>query len=73
MKTLLVALALLISQLAFAVPTQNACMSPGTQIQVAYGTTSGTNATQIIALASGQRIYVCSLNVTGVSGSATPT
>jgi hypothetical protein len=36
--------------------------------QVAIGSTSGTNATQIVAAVAGEPIYVCSLVVVGTSG-----
>lgn len=52
--------------------TANPCMAPGATIQGAAGVTSGTSAVQIIGLSGTTKIYVCSITVTGVSGT-TPT
>jgi hypothetical protein len=46
----------------------NPCLNPNATLLWVAGSTSGTTAVQIIALAASQRIYICSLNVTGVSG-----
>lgn len=50
----------------------NPCFNPHVNLQMANGTTSGTAATQIIALSGTTKIYLCSLIVGAVSGT-TPT
>jgi hypothetical protein len=50
----------------------NACSNQAVTLQSVSAATSGTTATQIIALAAGAKIYICSLNVIGTSGT-TPT
>ena len=52
--------------------TTNGCFSPGSTLISITGTTSGTAATQIIALVASKKIFICSLTVTSVSGT-TPT
>lgn len=52
---------------------KNPCVWPEAVLLSTTGATSTTNATQIIGLVSGKKIYVCSLTVIGVSGSSTPT
>lgn len=51
----------------------NPCQNPSSTLASATGATSGTAATQIVALAASKKIHICSLTVIGVSGSATPT
>jgi hypothetical protein len=51
----------------------NPCVNPGATLVSITGATSTTNATQIIALSGSTKIYVCSMTVIAVSGSATPT
>jgi hypothetical protein len=48
--------------------TGNPCLNPNATLLWVAGSTSGTSAVQIIALSGSNRIYICSLNVTGVSG-----
>jgi hypothetical protein len=48
--------------------TGNPCLNPNATLAWVAGSTSGTSAVQIIALSGSNRIYICSLNVTGVSG-----
>jgi hypothetical protein len=48
----------------------NPCMNPASTLSSKAGATSGTSATQIIALSSGQSIFICSANITGVSGTS---
>lgn len=50
----------------------NPCMNPASTLVSATGATSGTAAVQIVALSGSTKIYLCSLNVMGVSGT-TPT
>lgn len=50
----------------------NPCENPSATLISATGATAGTAAVQIIALSGTTKIYVCSLNVIGVSGT-TPT
>lgn len=50
----------------------NACSNQAVTLQSITNSTSGTSATQIIGLVALQKIYICSLNVVGVSGT-TPT
>ncbi len=50
----------------------NPCFSAGAVTQSVTGSTSGTASVQIVALGSGQKVFVCSLIVVGVSGT-TPT
>ncbi len=74
-------LALLFSVTAFAGPEHgmpvsifgyNPCMNPGSTLVSTSNATSGNSAVEIVPLVSGQKIYICSLSVTGVSGT-TPT
>ena len=55
-----------------AAGTTNGCMSPGSTLLTINGTTSGTSATQIIALSAGKKIFVCTMSLFG-SGGTTPT
>lgn len=50
----------------------NPCVNPHVNLQMVTGTTSGTAATQIIALSGTTKVYLCSLIVGAVSGT-TPT
>lgn len=50
----------------------NPCASPGATLVSLTGATSGTTASQIIALSGTTKVYICSLTVIGVSGT-TPT
>lgn len=46
----------------------NPCENPNATLQPVLTSTTGTTATQIIAASGSTKIYVCSLNVVGVSG-----
>lgn len=46
----------------------NPCENPNATLQAVLISTAGTAATQIIAISGSTKIYVCSLNVVGVSG-----
>jgi hypothetical protein len=48
----------------------NPCVHPAAPIQSSFTATSGTSAVQIIALVAGQKIYLCSINIVGVSGTS---
>lgn len=50
----------------------NPCLNPGATSAYITGVTSGTAATQVIALSGTTKIYVCGLRVVGTSGT-TPT
>lgn len=50
----------------------NPCENPSATLVSATGATAGTAAVQIVALSGTTKIYICSLNVIGVSGT-TPT
>lgn len=50
----------------------NPCANPSSTLQAVLISTSGTSAVEIVALAAGKSVYLCSLNVVGVSGT-TPT
>lgn len=50
----------------------NPCMSSGATLQSVSGATSGTASVQLVALSGTTKIYVCSMQVTSVSGT-TPT
>lgn len=50
----------------------NPCRNPTATLLAVAGSTSGTAATQIIAASGSTKIFVCSLTITGVSGT-TPT
>jgi hypothetical protein len=50
----------------------NPCHNPASVLNAVLASTSGTSATQIIALSGSTKIFPCSLNVVGVSGT-TPT
>ncbi len=52
-------------------PGLNPCMNPQASLQSLALNASGTSAAQIVALVSGQKIYVCSITVLG--GGTTPT
>ena len=49
---------------------QNACQDPNAILQAVAASTSGTSAVQVIALASGAKVFLCSMNVVGVSGTS---
>ncbi len=53
-------------------PPSNPCVQPGAILQTVSGSTSGTAAVQLVGTMPGARIYICSMNVTGTSGT-TPT
>jgi hypothetical protein len=55
-----------------AAGTTNGCMSPGSTLITVAGTTTGTSATQIIALTAGKKIFICSMAL-GNSTGTTPT
>jgi hypothetical protein len=48
----------------------NPCINPAATLVSANGTTSGTAAVQIVALSGSTQIYLCSVTVIGVSGTA---
>ena len=48
----------------------NPCQNPNANLQAVLASTSGTSATQIIALSASTKIYVCSIVVVGVSGTS---
>lgn len=50
--------------------TTNGCLSPGSTLISVTGATSGTSATQIIALVAAKKIFICSMTITSVSGTA---
>jgi hypothetical protein len=52
--------------------TTNGCASPGSTLVSISGATSGTAATQIIALSAAKKIFICSMTIIAVSGT-TPT
>lgn len=52
--------------------TTNGCLSPGSTLLSISGATSGTSATQIIALVAAKKIFICSMTIIAVSGT-TPT
>ncbi len=51
----------------------NPCIWPEAPITSITGATTGTVKVELVPLVAGKKIYVCSLTVIGVSGSATPT
>ena len=46
----------------------NPCMNPNVTLSSVTGNTSGTSATQIIALSGTTKIYICGISVVGISG-----
>lgn len=48
----------------------NPCQNPSATLAAVSGATSGTSATQIIALSGTTKVYLCTVNVTGVSGTS---
>jgi hypothetical protein len=50
----------------------NPCLNPASTLNAVLISTAGTSAVQMIALSGSTKIYPCSLNVVGVSGT-TPT
>lgn len=50
----------------------NPCQSPSATLSSVAGATSGTAAVQLVAISGTTKIYICSVNITGVSGT-TPT
>ena len=62
----------LVAQQQTSAPGKNPCFDSTATLVSAAGSTSGTSAVQIIAASGATKIYVCSLTVTGVSGT-TPT
>lgn len=50
----------------------NPCSNPGATLTSVFGSTSGTTAVEIVALSGTTKVFICSLTVTGVSGT-TPT
>ena len=61
-----------VSLAASAITGSNPCINPTATVTGVSVATSGTASVQLVALNGSTRIYVCSLNVTGVSGT-TPT
>lgn len=57
---------------AGAIGGSNPCINPTSTILGVSGNTSGTASVQLVAISGTTKIYVCSMNVTGVSGT-TPT
>lgn len=53
-------------------PGSNPCASPGATLVSVTGSTSGTTAVEVVAASAGAKVYVCSMNIVGVSGT-TPT
>lgn len=50
----------------------NPCQSPTATLAAVAGATSGTAAVQLVALSGTTKIYICTVNITGISGT-TPT
>jgi hypothetical protein len=48
----------------------NPCQNPSATLQSAFGSTSGTTASQVIALSGSTKIYICAMTITGVSGTS---
>jgi hypothetical protein len=48
----------------------NPCMSPYASLQSVSGATSGTASVQLVAISGSTKIYVCSMQVTSVSGTS---
>jgi hypothetical protein len=48
----------------------NPCLNPASTLTAIAGATSTTNATQIIAISGSTKIYLCAVNITGVSGTS---
>jgi hypothetical protein len=48
----------------------NPCTNPAATLASVAGVTSGTSAVQIVGLVSGKSIFVCSVNIDGVSGTS---
>lgn len=61
-----------VTSASIAAGTTNGCLSPGSTLVSISGATSGTAATQIIALSAGKKIFICSMTIMAVSGT-TPT
>ncbi len=61
-----------VTHAAGSISGSNPCANPTATILGLQGATSGTASVQLIALSGTTKIYLCSLNVTGVSGT-TPT
>lgn len=55
-----------------SIANANPCMSGFSTIQGVAGATSGTSSVQLVAISGSTKIYVCSMQVTSVSGT-TPT
>jgi hypothetical protein len=55
---------------ALATTGANPCHNPFSTLQAVLVSTSGISATQIIAISGSTKIYPCSLNVVGVSGTS---
>lgn len=52
----------------FPATAGNPCLDPMASLQTFYGATSGNALTQVIAASGSTKIYVCSVSVSGVSG-----
>jgi len=50
----------------------NPCQNPSATLASVAGATSGTAAVQLVGLSGSTKIYICSVNITGISGT-TPT
>lgn len=61
-----------VTHAAGSIAGSNPCSNPTATIVGISGTTSGTASVQLVALSGTTKIYVCSMNITGVSGT-TPT
>lgn len=53
---------------AGAISGSNPCINPTATILGLSGATSGTASVQLVALSGSTKIYVCSMNITGISG-----
>ena len=70
MKSLICLFGLLFTLTAQAAPAVggNPCQDPGATVTFVTGATSTTSSTQIVALVATQRIFLCSVDIWGVSG-----
>jgi len=58
------------AQQFISVVTSNPCQNPFAVLTSVAGATSGTSAVQIVAASGSMKIYLCSVTVTGVSGTS---
>jgi hypothetical protein len=59
-----------VQTVALSATAANPCQNPNATLTAIAGATSGTSATQIIALASGKQIFICSVVLTTISGTS---